>query len=85
MSDEISDQIIRTMNRVILGEVAENPSSRIINLDNIYPQVFDWIRSLPDMQWARFPNQDLVDVERNAKWFVFELERFYAHAVQHSV
>lgn len=77
--NDISDALIVTMNKSILGVLSEEPTTRVLSLENIEEDCLSWLKSLPDMMWARFPNMSLEEQKYNAKWLAKQIERLYNH------
>ena len=81
MSD-ISDTMILTMNKAILGSVAEEPTVKILSLENLEENCYNWLKELPDMMWGRFPAFNEQDDKKNAAWLARQIEKLYEHVAK---
>lgn len=81
MSD-ISDSMIVAMNKAILGTMVEEPTVKVLSLENLEAACYSWLKELPDMMWGRFPNMSEYERNRNAAWLSHQIERLYEHVAK---
>ena len=75
-----TEAIAVAINRALLTQIAEKPSLRVLNLDDIsLREVEDYLISTHCQEWGRFGIYDKKDRRNVAEWFIRQMVEFYEH------
>lgn len=76
----INEEIARVVNKQILLDITEQPTTRLINVDKVTSdEIKDWLRNKHSTTWSVWSIHSEDTLEKAAGWFKEQLDSFAAH------
>ena len=76
----IKAEIAAQINKQVLLDIAEKPTSKLINVDKVsLDEIKDWLRDKHVATWSIYSIHSEDSMEKAAKWFKEQLDSFVSH------
>ncbi len=84
--DAINDAIKMELNKQILTEIQDDPTSRILNLENLtVEQITEFFASLHSVTFGQFTITSKDTGEVAAKWLLHQIDKLYEFVTTQAV
>lgn len=81
---EVQKQFALVLNKQVLRDIAEEPTSRILNLDRLsVEQLMVFMTSQHSQSWGRFDVGRMDTCQMAAEWFMKQLNALYEFRLEH--